>query len=97
MFYKDYEDVYYKMIWATVRTLAGSSLSIDTFRFNRTFVEEQMHNTLRKKLGGQQIKFASFGRRDLRSNIDHFEEKIYRFNKKRRRKLFHIKRKLHET
>ena len=52
MFYKDYEDVYYKMIWATVRTLAGTSLSIDTFRFNRTFVEEQMHNTLRKKLGG---------------------------------------------
>lgn len=52
MFVKDYEDVYRMMISSSVRTLAGTSLTVDNFRFNRTLVENRLHNRLRTKLGG---------------------------------------------
>lgn len=48
----DYDDVFRILISSSVKNLAGTSLTVDNFRFNRTYVEVQMHNMLRKKLGG---------------------------------------------
>ena len=47
-----YEEVFKLLIASSIRNLAGTSLSVDNFRFNRTYVEVQMHNMLRKTLGG---------------------------------------------
>lgn len=51
-FAMDYEDVFRPIIISSVKNLAGTGITVDSFRFNRTHVEVQMHNMLRKKLGG---------------------------------------------
>ncbi|XP_045180034.2 uncharacterized protein LOC123539461 isoform X2 [Mercenaria mercenaria] len=52
VFMFDYDDVFRKIIRSSMRNLAGSTLTVDNFRFNRTYVETQMHAMLRKRLGG---------------------------------------------
>lgn len=52
LFHFDYDDVFQKIIQSSMRNLAGSTLTVDNFRFNRTYVETQMHTMLRKRLGG---------------------------------------------
>ena len=49
----DYHSVLSKIITSSIRNLAGSSLTVDNFRFNRTYVEVQLHNMLRRRLGGE--------------------------------------------
>ena len=51
----DYQDVFYKIITSSMRNLAGSDLTVDNFRFNRTYVERMMHNMLRERLGGELV------------------------------------------
>ena len=53
MFMFEYDDVFQKIIRSSMRNLAGTSLTVDNFRFNRTYVETQMHSMLRKRLGGK--------------------------------------------
>lgn len=52
MFLKDYDDVFRRIIRSSIRTIAGTTLTVDNFRFNRTYVETQIHAKLRRKLGG---------------------------------------------
>ena len=60
MFGMDYQDVFYRMITSSMRNLAGSSLTVDNFRFNRTYVERMMHNMLRERLGGELVLYTDF-------------------------------------
>ena len=58
----DYDPVFRLMIEATLKNQAGSMFTVEDFRFNRTFVETQMHAAVRSKLGGRiccQIIFLS--------------------------------------
>lgn len=52
LFHYDYDKVFQKIIRSSMRNLAGTMLTVDNFRFNRTYVETQMHAMLRKRLGG---------------------------------------------
>ncbi|KAL4217089.1 hypothetical protein ACF0H5_023545 [Mactra antiquata] len=48
----DYDEVFRLIIRSSLRNLAGATLTVDNFRFNRTYVETQIHSMLRKRLGG---------------------------------------------
>ena len=48
----DYEEVFKPIIISSIKNLAAMSITVDSFRFNRTSTEVQIHNMLRERLGG---------------------------------------------
>ena len=56
-FAMDYEDVFKPIIISSIKNLAATSITVDSFRFNRTSTEVQLHNMLRERLGGKSISF----------------------------------------
>ena len=54
-FAMDYEDVFKPIIVSSVKNLAATNITVESFRFNRTSTEVQLHNMLRERLGGQYV------------------------------------------
>ncbi|XP_052277889.1 uncharacterized protein LOC127876599 isoform X2 [Dreissena polymorpha] len=52
LFHMDYEDVIKKMALSVLRNLASTEITVDNFRFDRSYVETLMHAAVRDKLGG---------------------------------------------
>ncbi|XP_052793591.1 uncharacterized protein LOC128227267 isoform X2 [Mya arenaria] len=51
-FVHDYNPPFELMIKSTIKNIAAAELSVNNFRFNRTYVETRMHAAIRRKLGG---------------------------------------------
>jgi len=49
-FLHDYNEPFKLIASSSIRNLAAGSFTVDQFRFNRTFVERQMHAVVRKRL-----------------------------------------------